>query len=149
MFTFTQAYHQQVYSMSCWIMSAQEKHVYHATAQHWTNDEQKETEPSQAKWRDSTAIGRPSNLSQEDKLFLMLVRLRLDLKEQDLANRLDFSIAIVSRVFITSINFCHFRLGLLPCFAGQIDLQFETPCQLLLKSSILIQQQYWMQQRSG
>ena len=50
-------------------------------------------EPSQAKWRDhadSAAIGCPSALSQVDELFLMLVRLRLNLKEQDLANHLKF-----------------------------------------------------------
>lgn len=101
--------------------------VYRATAQHWTNDEQKETEPSQAKWRDSTAIGRPSNLSQEDELFLMLVRLRLDLKEQDLANRFDLSIATVSRVFITWINFCYLRLGLLPCWPDRSTIRNTMP----------------------
>ena len=61
--------------------------IYHATSQQWTNDEHG---PSQAKWReyaDSAAMRHPGNLSQADELFLMMVRLRLNLKEQDVANR--------------------------------------------------------------
>ena len=60
-------------------------------------------EPCQAKWRDhadSAAIGHPSALSQADKLFLMLVRLQLNPKEQGLANYFEISASTVSRVFI-------------------------------------------------
>jgi len=61
--------------------------VYRATAQQWTNNEHKDgLEPGQATWKEhDTVVGRPANLSQVDELFLMLVRLQLNLKEQDLA----------------------------------------------------------------
>ncbi|XP_065896038.1 uncharacterized protein [Dysidea avara] len=104
--------------------------VYRGTAQQWTNDEQKEMEPSQAKWRDhadSAAIGRPSALNQVDELFLMLVRLRLNLNEQDLANRFEISASTVSQVFITWINFCYLCLGLLPCWPGRSTIQSTMP----------------------
>ena len=45
-----------------------------------------------AEWRESDLqFGRPSTLSQADELFLMLVRLRLDLKVYDLAKRFELS----------------------------------------------------------
>ena len=55
--------------------------------------------------------GRPASLSQEDKLFLMLVRLCLNLKEYDLAHRFEVSQSSVSRIFSTWINYCYLRLG--------------------------------------
>ena len=73
-------------------------------------------EPGQATWREhDTMVGRPASLSQVDELFLMLVRLRLNLKEQDLANRFEISVSSVSRAFTTWINFCYLCLGSLPC----------------------------------
>jgi len=61
MFIFTLDYHQPVYSMSCWI-------TYISPV-------------------DSATMGHPGNLSQADELFLMMVCLQLNLKEQDVANR--------------------------------------------------------------
>ena len=87
-------------------------------------------EPSQAKWRDhadSAAIGCPSALNQVDELFLMFVCLRLNLKEQDLANRFEISASTVSRVFITWINFCYLCLGLLPCWPDRSTIQSTMP----------------------
>ena len=65
--------------------------VYHATAKKWADDF-KEVEPGKAEWRDSEApIGRPANFSQANELFLVLVRLCLNLKEYDLAKRFEIS----------------------------------------------------------
>ena len=45
-------------------------------------------QPGQAEWRSSESqAGQPGSSSQADELFLMLVQLRLDLKEYDLAHR--------------------------------------------------------------
>jgi len=57
----------------------------------------------------------------------MLVRLRLNLKERDLANRFEVSVATFSQVFITWINFCYLCLGLLPCWLDQSTIQNTMP----------------------
>ena len=92
--------------------------VYRATAQQWTSNEHRDgLEPGQAAWREhGTVVGRPASLSQVDELFLMLVRLWLNLNEQDIADRFEISISSVSRVFTTWINYCYLRLGSLPCW---------------------------------
>ena len=48
-------------------------------------------------------VGCQAILSQGDELFLMLIWLQLNLKEQDIANRFEVSISSVSRVFTTWI----------------------------------------------
>ena len=103
--------------------------VYRATAQQWMNDEIKDgLEPGEAAWRESdTVVGCPASLNQVDELFLMLVRLRLNLKEHDLANRFEISISSVSHVFTTWINFCYLRLGLLPCWPDRSTIQSTMP----------------------
>ena len=102
--------------------------VYHATAQQWRYDQKDSSEPGQAPWRDyDIAVGRPANLSQVDELFLMLVRLRLNLKEQDLANRFEVSTSSVSRIFTTWINFCYLRLGSLPCWPDHATISNTMP----------------------
>jgi len=103
--------------------------VYRATAQQWTNNEHKAgLEPGQATWREhNTVVGRPANLSQVDELFLMLVWLRLNLKEQDLANRFEISVSSVSRVFTTWINFCYLCLGSLPCWPDRTTIHDTMP----------------------
>ena len=52
----------------------------------------------------------------------MLVQLRLNLKEQDLAYRFDIPVSSVSRVFTTWINFFYLRLGSLPCWPDQATI---------------------------
>ena len=55
--------------------------VYNATAQNWVKEG---SDPGNVEWRESDSqFDCPSNLSQADELFLMLVRLRLDLKVYD------------------------------------------------------------------
>ena len=68
--------------------------ICHATAQGWRSTHPSNPEPVSAAWRESDAKvgpGMPSALSQTDELFLTLVRLRLDLKEKDLADRFGIS----------------------------------------------------------
>ena len=72
-------------------------------------------------------MGHPGNLSQADEFFLMMVRLRLNLKEQYLANHFEISVSTVSRVFLTWINFCYLRLSLLPCWPDQSTIQNTMP----------------------
>ena len=63
--------------------------VYNATAQNWVKEG---SDPGNAECRGSDLqFGRPSNLSQADELFLMLVGLRLDLKLYDLAKCFELS----------------------------------------------------------
>ena len=103
--------------------------VYRATAQQWTKDESKDgLEPGQATWREyDTVVGLPASLSQVDELFLILVRLRLNLKEQDLANQFEISISSVSRAFTTWINFCYLCLGSLPCWPDRTTIHNTMP----------------------
>jgi len=47
-------------------------------------------EPGNAEWRvGNSQVGHPASLDQENELFLMLVRLCLDLKEYDLAKHFE------------------------------------------------------------
>ena len=57
----------------------------------------------------------------------MLVRLRLNLKEQDIANRFEISVSSVSRIFTTWINYCYLRLGSLPCWPDRTTIQNTMP----------------------
>ena len=102
--------------------------VYRATAQRWISDYAGGMQPGEAEWRDSESqIGQPGSLSQADELFLVLVRLHLDLKEYDLARRFDFSQSTVSRIFLTWINYCYLRLGMLPCWPDRDTIKDTMP----------------------
>ena len=82
-----------------------------------SNEHRDGLEPHQAAWREyDTVVGRPASLSQVDELFLMLVQLRLNLKEQDIVDHFEISVSSVSRVFTTWINYCYLHLGSLPCW---------------------------------
>jgi len=74
-----------------------------------------------------TIWGRLASLSQADELFLTLVLLWLNLKEQDLANRFEISMSSVSRIFATWINFCYLRLGSLPCWPDRATISETIP----------------------
>ena len=100
--------------------------VYRATAQNWTT--RQNSDPASASWRDTDiSTGRPPKLSQVNELFLTLVRLRLNLKEHDLARRFDISLSSVSRVFITWINFMYLRLGMLPIWPDRDTITDTMP----------------------
>ena len=55
------------------------------------------------------------------------MRLRLNLKEQDLANCFEISLSSVSIIFATWINFCHLRLGSLPCWPDRTTISETMP----------------------
>jgi len=58
--------------------------------------------------------GRPRSLAPIDEFFLVLVRLRLGLLEQYLADRVGLSCATISRIFTTWINFLYLKLKEIP-----------------------------------
>ncbi|XP_064480407.1 uncharacterized protein LOC135393955 [Ornithodoros turicata] len=58
--------------------------------------------------------GRMRKLSTKNELFLVLVRLRLGLFEQDLADRFGVSQSTVSRICISWLNFMYLKLLKLP-----------------------------------
>lgn len=105
-----------------------------ATTQKWASDCAAVAEPREAKWRDlDSQIGRPASLSQADELFLMLVRLNLNLKEYDFAQCFEISQLILGLqdFFIIVIFALEYFL------ANQIMTQLEIPCQPSLKNTIL------------
>ena len=57
----------------------------------------------------------------------MLVRLHLNLKEYDLAQRFEISQSSVSRIFSTWINYCYLRLGMLPCWPDRDTIRDTMP----------------------
>ena len=58
--------------------------------------------------------GRPRKLAPIDEFFIVLVRLRLGLFEQYLADRVGVSCATISRIFTTWINFLYLKLKEIP-----------------------------------
>jgi len=58
--------------------------------------------------------GHPRSLAPIDEFFLVLVRLRLGLLEQDLADRVGLSCSTISRMFTTWINFLYLKLKEIP-----------------------------------
>ena len=73
------------------------------------------------------AQGCPPNLRQINELFLTLVRLRLNLKEHDLAKRFEISLSSVSRVFLTWVNYIYLCLGLLPIWSDRATIDETMP----------------------
>ena len=100
--------------------------VYRATAQSWAANQS--TDAASASWREThVPQGRPPKLSQVNELFLTLVRLRLNLKEHDLAKRFEISVSSVSRIFITWINYAYLRLGMLPIWPDRSTIKETMP----------------------
>ena len=112
----TRAYHPPAYFISYFsiLVLKEERHlssnvVYCATAQNWATKQS--SDPANASWRETNVSqGCPPKLSQVNELFLTLVRLRLNLKEHDLARHFDIFPSSISRVFITWIVMLIFAL---------------------------------------
>ena len=121
--------------------------VYRTTALRWISDCAGGIQPGEAECRDSESqVGQPGSLSQADELFLVLVRLHLDLKEYDLARRFDISQFTVSRIFLTWINYCYLRLGMLPCWPDRDTIKDTMPA--VFKEQYPRTTVIWMPQRS-
>ena len=71
--------------------------------------------------------GRPQTLAPIEKFFLVLVRLRLGLLEQDLADRFGLSCATISRIFTTWINFIYLKLKQIPLWPPRDIVQANMP----------------------
>ncbi|CAN7939034.1 unnamed protein product, partial [Ixodes hexagonus] len=71
--------------------------------------------------------GRPPSLSTKNQLFLVLVRLRLGLLQQDLAHRFNIHQSNVSRLFTTWINFMYLRLSELPLWPSRAVIDKNMP----------------------
>ena len=71
-----------------------------------------------SKVEDSTCVskwkGRPQALAPLEEFFLVLVRIRLGLLEQDIADRFGLSCATASRIFATWINFLFLKVKEIP-----------------------------------
>ena len=74
-----------------------------------------------------TSKGRKRMLSPLEEFFLVLVRLRLGLFEQDLAYRFAVSQSTVSRIVNTWINFIYLQFKQLPLWAPQDLTLFNMP----------------------
>ena len=71
--------------------------------------------------------GRPRMLSPLEEFFLVLVRLRLRLLEQDLAYRFGISQPTVSRIFNTWINFLFLQFEQLPLWTPKALIVSHMP----------------------
>ncbi|KAH7957949.1 hypothetical protein HPB51_028063 [Rhipicephalus microplus] len=79
--------------------------------------------------------GRKRKLSTENELFLVLVRLRLGLFEDDLAHRFCIAQSTVSRICTSWINFLYAKLGLLPLWAPRRIVDATMPPEFKEKYS--------------
>ena len=80
------------------------------TLNYWSNTSASGAPEHQIK----STKGRPRLLSPLEEFFLVLVRLRLGLFEQDLAYRFGISQSTVSRIFNTWINFLFLQFKQIP-----------------------------------
>ena len=62
-----------------------------------------------------------------DELFLVLIKLRLGLLEQDLAHQFSTAIAIVSRICVTWIKFLDLQLGPLITWSSRALIDTHMP----------------------
>ena len=78
---------------------------------------------------DSSKRCRPRALCPEDEFFLVLVRLRLGLMEQDLADRFDISQSTTSRIISTWINFLYLKFKEIPMWPPRDLVRANMPKQ--------------------
>lgn len=84
-----------------------------------------------SKVEESTCVskrkGRPRALAPLEEFFLVLVRLRLGLLEQDIADRFGLSCATVSRIFATWINFLFLKVKEIPIWPPRDVVKSNMP----------------------
>ena len=78
--------------------------------------------------------GPKRSLSAEQKFFLVLVRLRYRLLEQDIAFRAGISVSHVSRICITWIDFLHSRSRALPIRAARETVDKTMPKKVIQRN---------------
>ena len=66
-------------------------------------------------------------LSPEMEFFLVLVRLRLGLLEEDIAHRVGLSVSHISRIFITWFDFLHARFRQYPIWPSRLLIDEKMP----------------------
>jgi hypothetical protein len=71
--------------------------------------------------------GPKRSFSPEQEFFLVLVRLRLGLLEEDLAVRAGISQTIMSRIIITWLNFLHSRFRSIPIWPSRSSVDRNMP----------------------
>ena len=71
--------------------------------------------------------GRPRSLEPLEEFFLVLVRLRFGLMEQDIADRFGLSCSTVSRIFTTWINFLDLKLKEIPLWPPRDAITSNMP----------------------
>lgn len=131
MFFSTQAYHPLVCFTSCFTTSILKEfvptlYIVQLLRAAWAANQS--ADPANASWRETNVTqGRPPKLTQLNELFLTLVRLRLNLKEHDLARLFKTSLPSVSRVFITWINYAYLHLGMLPIWPDRATIKETMP----------------------
>ena len=72
-------------------------------------------------------MGRPRSMSPEEKVFMVLVRLRCGLMGVDIAYQFGISEAHVSRIWVTWLEFLYDRLMAIPIWASQENIQQTMP----------------------
>ncbi len=78
---------------------------------------------------DSSKRCRSRTLTPKDEFFLVLVRLRLGLMEQDLAYRFEISQSTVSRIISTWINFLYLKFKEIPMWPPRDLVRANMPKQ--------------------
>jgi len=78
---------------------------------------------------ETTKRYRPRALSPENEFFLVLVRLRLGLMEQDLADRFEISQSTTSRIILTWINFLFLKFKQIPIWPPRDFIRSHMPRQ--------------------
>ena len=76
---------------------------------------------------DHTKCGRKRSLSPEQEFFLVLVRLRLGLLEEDLAQRALISQQQWSRIWITWLDFFHCQMRSFPIWPTRASIDRTMP----------------------
>ena len=79
---------------------------------------------------ESSKCCRPRVLLPEDDFFLVLVRLRLGVMEQDLADHFEISQSTTSRIICTWINFLYFKFKVIPLWPPRDLVLANMPLQI-------------------
>ena len=79
---------------------------------------------------DTVKRGPKRNNSPEQEFFLVLVRLRLGLLEEDMATRAGLSQSHMSRIFITWVDFLHSKLRSYPIWPSRGAIDQSMPVSL-------------------